>query len=398
MIWNDVQPIVATLVDDHDETEWRQMFQKWEGQAWHDGELATERTSILMVDADAVTTDREPDLDALHDLLKDHVQASISDLYLISLFPYVGRASETRVNPRIRLSEDLGRFHHEFGLMYDAEADVYNETQFDVLLETNTLLERLIQGATRVRVHIQSFRGMPEDRIRLVLALWYKVLHYFKLNGQLVLAYEGDASDLASYFDVADAVCRYDLASHVLLAFAQEDTSRLGQWVDHETPPSGKTYFNYLSTPERDPFEKNLIEPSPDQLLAAHSILLSLQGIPAIDYRTLLGVTTSVDRDTLIHELKTDDRRLQVFTGILGQLNVKRTHPAFTPYAPVRVMKSDRRVFAVERTHGTETLTLYTNVSGEVVPLSVAGTNVFTGEPVQDPELKPYAYLWLATT
>lgn len=395
MIWEHVKPIVDELVDNHSVAEWKQLFMKWDAQTWHDGEVPTERTNVLMIDANAVTTDGTPDLDALHELLKDHVQASISDLYLVSLFPYAKETSDTRVNPRIRLLEDLGRFHQEFGLMYDVEPDVYNETQFDLLKETDLFIERLAQGATALRVHVQSFRGMPEERIRLVLNLWHRVLHHYKANGQLILAYEGDTKQVPAYFDVADAICHFDLASHVLLAFAQGDATRLRDWTGYDAPPEGKTYYNFLSSPERDPFEKNLINPLPEQILAAHSILLSLRGIPAIDYRTLLGVTTPVDRDALIQEVKTDPQRLNVFSGILSQLNVKRTHPALSPYAHERIVSVDNRVFAVERTDGQETLTLYTNVSNESVTLSVQGTNVFTEEPVETIELEPYGFIWV---
>jgi len=288
----------------------------------------------------------------------------------------------------------LSHIKHEFDLMYDVTPDVYNESQFDLLKETDLFLGRLAQGATKLRVHVQSFRGMPEERIRTVLRLWHTVLHHYKPNAQLVLAYEGDA--VASYFDVADVICHFDLASHTLLAFAQGDAGRLTDWAKRiESPPEGKTYFNFLSVQERDPFEKNLIEPSADMILAAHSILFSLQGIPSVDYRTLLGVTTPVDRDTLVQELKTDPYRLNVFSGILGQLNVRRTHPAFSPFASQRILQEDKRIFTVERRNGEFGLTLYTNVSNETVTIESIGTNVFTGEDVQNIELLPYQYMWI---
>ncbi|WP_396128582.1 hypothetical protein [Exiguobacterium mexicanum] len=391
-----IEPIINRLEDDHTVGEWRELFAKWDNHAWHDGEGVTEKTSVLLMDANAVTNDGSPDLDALHELLKDHVQASISDLYLVSLFPYKAKPTDTAVNPRIRLYEDLGRFKHEFDLMYDMDPDVYNEMQLDLLDETDAFIERLAQGATKLRVHVQSFRGMSEERIRLVLELWHAVLHHYKPHGQLILAYEGDPSLIPDYFAVADAVCHFDLASHTLLAFAQGDAKKLSDWAKRiEEPEDGKTHFNFLSSRERDPFEKNLIEPSVEQILAAHSILFSLQGIPAIDYRTLLGVETPVEHDELIQDLKTDPYRLQVFSGILSQLNVKRTHPAFSPYAEQRIGSSDKRVFTVERKGGGETLILYTNVSAEPRTIHANGTNLFTGEPVDTIELDAYGFVWV---
>lgn len=396
MLWETVGPIINRLEDDHTSEDWQELFTKWDGHHWHDGEGVSEKTSVLMMDANAVTTDGGPDLDALHDLLKEHVQASISDLYLVSLFPYPAKPTDTAINPRIRLYEDLGRFKNEFELMYDTEPDVYNELQFNLLEETDAFIERLAQGATKLRVHVQSFRGMPEESIQRVIELWHAVLHHYKPHGQLILAYEGDVQALGSYISVADAICHFDLASHTMLAFAQGDAKKLSDWANRiEAPGEGKTYFNFLSIHERDPFEKNLIEPSVDMILAAHSILFSLQGIPTVDYRTLLGVQTPVDHDALIQELKTDPYRLQVFSGIISQLNVKRTHPAFSPYAEQRIDTSDKRVFTVERKSEEETLMLYTNVSNEPVTVQASGTNLFTGEPVETIDLDAYGFVWV---
>lgn len=381
MLWETVEPIINRLEDDHTSEDWQELFLKWDGHHWHDGESVSEKTSVLMIDANAVTTDGSPDLDALHDLLKEHVQASISDLYLVSLFPYPAKPTDTAINPRIRLYEDLGRFKHEFELMYDTEPDVYNELQFNLLEETDAFIERLAQGATKLRVHVKSFRGMPEESIQRVIELWHAVLHHYKPHGQLI---------------VADAICHFDLASHAMLAFAQGNAKKLSDWANRiEASGEGETYFNFLSMAERDPFEKNLIEPSVEMILAAHSILFSLQGIPAVDYRTLLGVQTPVDHDALIQELKTDTYRLQVFSGIISQLNVKRTHPAFSPYAEQRIDTSDKRVFTVERKSKEETLMLYTNVSSEPVTVQASGTNLFTGEPVATIELEAYGYAWV---
>jgi len=97
----------------------------------------------------------------------------------------------------------------------------------------------------------------------------------------------------------------------------------------------------------------------------------------------------------LIQELKTDPYRLQVFSGIISQLNVKRTHPAFSPYAEQRIDTSDKRVFTVERKSEEEALMLYTNVSSEPVTVRTSGTNLFTGEPVETIELDAYGFVWV---
>lgn len=132
--------------------------------------------------------------------------------------------------------------------------------------------------------------------------------------------------------------------------------------------------------------------------MAAHSILLSIQGIPAIDYRTLFGVDTPTDYEELVNALKTDAHRLDVYSGVLSQLNVKRTQAALSPYVTQHVLDVDRRLFAVERKSATGTLHLFTNVSDESVALSTSGTNLFTGEAVEAVTLEPYGVLWVKRT
>lgn len=394
MDWTRIEPIITKWGTPSKE-EWRRLFDKWDEHKWHDHRGPSEKTNVLLVDASLVTTDGRPDMEALHDFLVSHVQATVSDLYLVSLFPYIGRQTDTAVDPRIRLYEDLGHFADDFGLIYDLDPVIFNERQFDVLVETNALIERLAYGATKIRVHARSFRGMTTEQVTDVLALWHEVLHHYKPNGQLILA-DDAMKDAHPYFGEVDAICHFDLASHIILAFAQGEATRLANRVRKiDTPPEGKTYFNFLSTAERDPFEKNLVEAPSEAILAAHSILFSLQGIPSLDYRTVFGVTGPIERDTLVHALKTDEGRLKLFSGVLGQANVKRGQRALSPYATQRVLETDKRLFAIERQAGDETLHLYTNVSADHVEIQTNGTNLFTGEPVETVSLKPYGYIWV---
>ncbi|WP_214759736.1 hypothetical protein [Exiguobacterium sp. s129] len=393
MDWQQIEPILNKWGGD--EQAWHRLFDKWESHPWHDHEAPSEKTNVLLVDASLVTTDGKPDMGALHDVLAKHVAGTISDLHLVSLFPYIGRQTDTAVDPRIRLYEDFGELSDDFQLMYELDPVAYNIEQFDVLSETDALIERLAYGATKIRVHAQSFRGMTREEVQDVLNLWHIVLHHYKPNGQLILA--EDALDEAEpYLDVVDAVCHFDLASHVTLALAQGKATRLTEWARKVTaPPEGKTYFHFLSSAERDPFEKNLLDNHEPMLLAAHSILFSLQGIPSVDYRTLFGVSGPTDEEELVQSLKKDETRLNRFSGIMGQLNVKRTEPALSPYATQRIINVDPHVFAVEREGKGRTVRLYTNVSESEVELDVEGTNLFTGERIEKITLSPYGYVWV---
>ncbi|WP_214816635.1 hypothetical protein [Exiguobacterium sp. s59] len=395
MNWQRIEPIIMKWTT-HSQEEWQRLFDKWESHTWHDHEAPSEKTNVLLVDASLVTTEGKPDMGALHDVLAKHVAGTISDLHLVSLFPYIGRQTDTAVDPRIRLYEDLGELSDDFQLMYELDPVAYNAEQFDVLAETDALIERLAYGATKVRVHAQSFKGMTKEQVRDVLHLWHTVLHHYKPNGQLILA-EDSLDEAESYIEVVDAVCHFDLASHVTLGLAQGEATRLTEWARKiGTPPEGKTYFHFLSSAERDPFEKNLLESHEPMLLAAHSILFSLQGIPSVDYRTLFGVSGPTDRDELVHALKKEETRLNRFSGIMGQLNVKRAEPALSPYATQHILDVDKHVFAVERQVDGRTVRLYTNVSDKEVNLEIRGTSLFTGEPVDSARLQPFGYVWVS--
>lgn len=393
MDWKQIEPILHKWGGD--KTEWHRLFEKWESHAWHDHELPNEKTNVLLVDASLVTTDGKPDMGALHDVLVKHVAGTISDLHLVSLFPYIGRQTDTAVDPRIRLYEDLGDLSDDFHLMYELDPVVYNVEQFDLLSETDALIERLAYGATKMRVHAQSFRGMSREEVKDVLRLWYIVLHHYKPNGQLILAEDG-LDEAGPYLDIVDAVCHFDLASHVTLALAQGKATRLTEWARKITaPPEGKTYFHFLSSAERDPFEKNLLDNHGPMLLAAHSILFSLQGIPSVDYRTLFGVNGPTDEEELVQSLKKDEAILNRFSGIMGQLNVKRTEPTLSPYATQHILDVDPHVFAVERKVDGRTVRFYTNVSENEIDLNIQGTNLFTGEPMDGARLDPFGYAWI---
>ncbi|WP_214742005.1 MULTISPECIES: hypothetical protein [unclassified Exiguobacterium] len=394
MKWEAIEEVIHEF-GDTSQQKWERLIEKWSNHNWHDHERPSEKTNVLLMDAGFILTDGRANLEALHQLLSDHVQTTVSDLYLVSLFPYKTRQNDTALDARVQLFEDLGRFTDEFDLMYEMMPEAYNDSQFDVIVETDALIERLAYGATKIRVHVESFRGMEPARIKQMLKLWRTVIHAYKPNAQLIVAHER-VEDSFPYEEEADVVCHFDLSSHVILAFAQSDVTRLGDWARQVHPlRADQTYFNFLSSAERDPFEKNLMNADPDVILAAHSVLLSLQGIPLIDYRTLFGVAQPIEQEELIQALKRDPDRLRVYEGVLSQLNVKRLHPAFSPYVSQEVVNLDRRVFALKRKHQEETLLLLTNMSEDTIQTDCEGTSLFTEEWMTNVTLNPFEYVWL---
>jgi len=148
--------------------------------------------------------------------------------------------------------------------------------------------------------------------------------------------------------------------------------------------------------------------------LAAHSILCSVVGVPAIYYHSLFGSSSDhagmeasginrrinrevLDAEQLAHELASHERRSTVFNGIKNMLSVRGRHPAFSPYGPHQVERLDPRVFAVRRGMGTEDEILcISNVTDELVDLpTVSGVDILTGQSHQGLALPAYGYAWI---
>ena len=148
--------------------------------------------------------------------------------------------------------------------------------------------------------------------------------------------------------------------------------------------------------------------------LAAHAILLSVVGVPAVYYHSLFGSGQDeqgmqhsgiarrinrqvLDADVLAAELAGVPRRARMLAGLRHLLSVRRTQPGFSPFADQAVEALDERAFVVRRAAGTaHEIVAAINVSDEVVELpSLRGTDVLTGETVAALRLPPFGYAWL---
>jgi sucrose phosphorylase len=151
--------------------------------------------------------------------------------------------------------------------------------------------------------------------------------------------------------------------------------------------------------------------------LAAHAILLSVIGVPAIYYHSLLGSGQDragmeetdiarrinrevLDADRLAAELESSPRRRGMLEGLRGLLAVRRTLPGFSPFADQRVEQVDDRVFLVRRAAGTpDEVVAAINVSDQVVEIAdVSGWDVIGRRPVDGLRLDPFGYAWVQTS
>lgn len=150
--------------------------------------------------------------------------------------------------------------------------------------------------------------------------------------------------------------------------------------------------------------------------LAAHSILLTFVGVPAVYYHSLFGSGSDhagmaasgiprrinrqrLDADRLVQELGHDPRRRLVFHGLRAMLQARRGLPGLSPYGSQRVEPLDDRVLALRRAAGTpDELFCVTNVTPERVVLpQVSGRDVLTGRLWDPLRLEGFGYAWVRT-
>ncbi len=278
--------------------------------------------------------------------------------------------------------------------------------------------------------------------------------------------------DNISYFgnghDEAGMVYQFPLPPLVLFSFLSQKATALTNWARSLEPTSPETtYFNFLAShdgigmrPVEDilteaerqlmvdevlarggevgfrtlpdggqaPYELNINyldavaadaetpEEMAQKFLASQSILLSMMGMPAIYYHSLVGsrgfrqgylesgIKRRINREKLlarqvsaeIHQEGT--LRHYVTTGYKKLLRIRKAEKAFIPNSPQEVLNLKPEVFALVRGEGAEKILLLVNVSAQsvAVDLPFAGINLLTDEAVaQTISLKPWEYSWI---
>lgn len=359
------------------------------------------------------------------------------------------------------------------------QVDVNVDTPEVLLELTDVLLGYLSRGATAIRLDAIGFLAkrsgttcmhLPETHA--VIKLWRCVVDAIAPGTLLLTETNVPHAENISYYgdgtDEAHMVYQFALPPLVLHAFATGSTAVLANWAAGIGPVSeSATWFNFLAShdgigmrptegllSEQDramlverarahgghaamvtrpdgstvPYELNvsfldmLADPGKTdeaevarRALAAHSILFSMVGVPAIYYHSLFGSSHDIDgmnssgiprrinrealdADELLTELRMSPRRHAIFTGLARMLRIRRAEPAFSPFADQEVVRIDDRVLALRRAGSSpdEVLSL-TNVSAEPVVLQgLHGRDVLT-DTVTDGEaaLPPFGVLWL---
>lgn len=277
-----------------------------------------------------------------------------------------------------------------------------------------------------------TYFGDGDDEANMVyqFALPPLVLHAFVTGRATALAEwasrVGPVSDTATWFNF--------LASHDGIglrptegllsdddrALLVERTLARGGRVSMARRPDGSegvyelntNYLEALVDPE---------DPDPDASavtrgLAAHAILLSVVGVPAIYHHSLFGSEQDhqgvqesdiarrinrevLDADRLREELQLSERRAGMLDGVRAMLAVRRGVAAFSPFASQEIESLDDRVLVIRRAAGSaDEVIAVVNVSDSTVALpSLSGTDLLTGARHEGLRLEPFGYVWLAS-
>lgn len=184
-------------------------------------------------------------------------------------------------------------------------------------------------------------------------------------------------------------------------------------------------YFDALSHPN-DPKRTKV-----DRFIAAHSILLSMAGVPGIYIHSLLGsqnylqgvretgIYRTINREKLNRnevEEQLEDRdsiRYHVFNKLSELIKIRIQEASFHPNASQKVLFLDERTFSLQRISNNESemIISLTNVSKDKVSLTldchqlgiseekvvdlVTDETFKAGENKINIELKPYQIMWL---
>jgi sucrose phosphorylase len=204
-----------------------------------------------------------------------------------------------------------------------------------------------------------------------------------------------------------------------------------GGYVSYKHNPDGSqspyelnvSYFDALSDPAGgEPIERQVA-----RFLCAHSIELTLQGVPGIYVHSLLGSRgdraaaeesgmprrvnrAKLDRDVLEEELnRADSLRAQVYRGFVRMLRARCQQVAFRPSAAQRIHSPVPEILIVERGvgEGADALWCVHNVSAKEIEFDWAAVGGATPARLRDRlgglatvmaagriRLRPYEVFW----
>jgi glycosidase len=200
-----------------------------------------------------------------------------------------------------------------------------------------------------------------------------------------------------------------------------EDLKNEGALVNYKKNPDGSespyeinvTYMDALNKQSDDD------EIRVKRFLVAHSILLTLPGVPAVYIQSVLGsrndydgvsktgMNRSINRQKynlteIEQELaNSDSLRYKVFSELTTIIQSRKNEALFHPNAAMEVVDLGEKVFAFKRVNQhNDSLLVLNNLTNETVKCGITGRyiNIVNGDKVEFHEelmVKPYEFMWL---
>lgn len=375
-------------------------------------------------------------------------------------------------------STDKGEKKKVWTTFSDDQVDVNPKDPIMLACLSEVLLEYTFRGASSIRLDAIGFLWkdsgttcMHLPKTHEIVKMWRTLLNHFSPNTQIItetnVPHKENISYLGDGHNEANQVYQFPLPPLVLFSFIQENTQKLAEWASTIHALSDEaTFFNFLAShdgigmrpvegilddAERETIVERVLnnqgkvsyKSNPDgsqtvyelninygdalrssedtdqlaakKLIAAHNILLSFVGVPAIYYHSIFGsrgdlqgveesgINRRINRQKietkqLATELDIDSYRKTVYEGITRLLKERQNYEAFSPYGEQEVLHLDEQVFALKRTakDGSEIISL-TNVTGtEKIVEGLNGINVLTQTEVDNNfRLAPYGIAWI---
>jgi sucrose phosphorylase len=161
------------------------------------------------------------------------------------------------------------------------------------------------------------------------------------------------------------------------------------------------------------------------RFLCAQTIMMSLQGIPAFYFNSLVGTANDYEglahtgifrrinrkrwyEDELIRELSSDTLNSRLFEELTRLIRIRKQCTAFHPACPQYILFMDSRLFAFERAQpdGRERILCLSNISNHPVEIDGSAMNIKKGHDLISREslrgipgpilLKAYQTRWIA--
>ncbi len=227
---------------------------------------------------------------------------------------------------------------------------------------------------------------------------------------------------LASHDGIGLNPIRGIVPEEEILSMVQEITAD-GGLVNNKQNPDGSfspyeinaTYLDALSRQADDDALRI------SRFLLAHSVLLTLPGVPAIYIQSVLGSRNDYEGVAATGENRAINRqkfpysqicremtdsqslRRQIYEGIKEMSLVRKNESVFHPDATMTVLPSSDDVFAFSRTYESQEAVLLHNFAPEPVGVllekgrytDLINSDVIVADGVSEIRLKPYGYLWL---